>query len=172
MNIDKLKQYWRIIAHEASKLSTENALNVSDCKTRSEVKSMLHISTWIKGWDGYKEWLNWGICIDCQFPFGYARLPIAGAILQDMEGLHFACLSILKAGAILPLHSHSEMKESKLVTYHLGLDVPDECYLNVDGVFIKEQNGVDISFDGSTPHYAFNASNRDRLILHLEVHEK
>lgn len=167
--MQKLKQYWMLIAHEASKLPLDLVIDVSDCKNREEAKDKLYGPSWVKGWDGYRDWINWGIAIDGQFPFDDAMMPIASAILRKMEGVHFACLSILKAGTILLIHTHPEMKESKLITYHLGLDVPDDCYINVDNVFIKEQNGIDISFDGSLPHYAFNASNKDRMILHCEL---
>ena len=125
---------------------------------------------WVKAWGSHKDkWLNWGFCLYDQYPFGDAGAPKTTKLLRHIKGLKVAALALFKPGVLLPIHSHPELKAENLLTFHLGPDVPpDHCYLHADGEFAREEEGKAIVFDGSRPHYAFNASRKDRLILYCE----
>ncbi len=169
-----LRNNWRIIAEECCALDRENSIDVSAFKSREQVAEKLkeHGPSWIRGWDGYNGWLNWGIILNYQFPLGDAGLPKTSEFLRSIPGLKFAGISLLKGGTLLREHMHPEMKSESLLTFHLGLEVPPECYLNVNGNFEAEKAGRVLIFDGSLPHYAFNASDKDRLILYCEFSPK
>lgn len=157
---------WRIIADEARNLSRDS-IDVSHLRTRHEAAQAISDSgklQWVDGWDGYRDWKAWGIFVGGEFID--ASLTKTNEFLAKIPGLNFAAFLNLKAGTILQNHNHPENKG--LLTYHLGLDVPVECYLKSDGRFYSEKNGKGFVFDGTKPHYAFNASGKDRLILHCE----
>lgn len=161
-----LENNWRSIASEVP--STYSVFDVSRIKSRGEVFLEMRQPKWVSGWDGYARWLNYPLVFN-GIVFEH-DMPKTEEVLQCIPQLNFAAFLILKSGMAMKRHSHPE--NSGLVTYHLGLDVPDECYLNADGEFIKHETGKAFSFDGTKPHYAFNASSLDRLILHCEVSSK
>lgn len=166
-----LQRNWLTIASECSTLPRNKIFPIPEYVNREDVAIALVKSgnpAWIKGWDGVDNWLNWGIAINYQFPLGDAGVPKTSALLRQVYGIKFANLSLFKGGVMLPLHTHPEMQREVLLTFHLGLDIPSECYLNVDGETVQEQNGRALVFDGSKPHYSFNASPNDRLILYCE----
>jgi len=174
--LDILQNNWGIIALECGSLQIDSILDASTCTDRRRILEALKnkcdasgSSAWVSGWDGYTGWLNWGICIDYQFPLGDVGMPKTVALLKQYRGIKFASISLLRPSQIMNVHYHPEMQSEGLLTYHLGLNVPHECYLNCDGEFIKEENGKSFIFDGSLPHYAFNASSHNRFILHCEV---
>lgn len=165
--MDLLGKNWKAIADEGIGLPIDEPIDVSGFSDRTELVRAVTNPSWIKNWDGYRGWLNYGIIVDGK-DIAARILPNTTNILCAIPSIKFACLSILKAGQIIPLHAHEEMRSASLLTYHLGLDVPNECYINVAGEFITHQNGKEIIFDGSLPHYSFNASTQDRMILHCE----
>lgn len=128
--------------------------------------------SWIKGWgEADEKWLSWGLIMHDSCPLGEAGVPKTTALLQHIRGLKVAALSLFRPGLLLPVHSHPELADEGLLTFHLGLEVaPDHCWLYADETFIREEAGKAIVFDGSKPHYAFNASDADRLILYCEFY--
>lgn len=168
-----LQRNWPTIAAESKMLCSAKRFYVSGEMSREDVahKLITEGPQWVCGWDGHDKWRNWGIAINYQYLLGDAGLPKTSALLKQVSGIRFANLSLFNGGCMLPVHAHPENKG--LLTFHLGLDVPEECYLNVNGENIQEENGKTIVFDGMLPHYSFNASSKDRLILYCEFdHEK
>lgn len=162
---ERITENWQSIAGEVKSLPRD-FIDVSHLKTRVEAAAAVIESgklQWVKGWDGYGDWLAWGVMLQGQFLGG---APITESFLKDIPGLNFAAFLNLKAGTVLKNHAHPE--NTGIMTYHLGLDVPEECYLKTDGKFYFDKNGKGYVFDGTKPHYAFNASDKDRLILHCE----
>lgn len=135
-------------------------------QSRHEVSNAIKEPKWIEGWDGYKGWMNWGIILQGALLPSAWKLPKTTSMLRQVPGITFAGLLIMKPGTIFKKHSHPE--NAGLMTYHLGLDVPEDCYLKSDDQFISEKNGYGFIFDGTRQHYAFNASEKNRLILHCE----
>ena len=167
-----LKDNWQSIATECNAIDRNNIMDIDVTSlSREDVAHALVKSQkpqWIRGWDGHNGWLNYGIAINYNYPLGDAGLPYTTSLLKKISGIKFANLSLFKAGTFLPMHAHPEMLAEGLLTFHLGLDVPLGCYLSVDGEFEREENGKAIIFDGSKSHYAFNDSDKDRLILYCE----
>jgi hypothetical protein len=165
-----LQKQWKMIAIECDALKRNNATDVSAIgDTREKVAAYLikNKPQWISGWDGFDKWWNWGIALNYQFPLDDANIPKTVSLLKSIAGLKFASLSLFKGGCMLPQHVHAE--NERLLTFHLGLDVPQYCCaVNVDGNMLYEGNGQILVFDGTKPHYSFNASNKDRLILYGE----
>lgn len=163
-----LQRNWFTIASECNALPRSNAFPIDNGMTRERVAEYLiaDIPQWVSGWDGYEKWWNWGISLNYQYPLGDAGVPKTVSLLKQIRGIRFANLSLLKANAILPMHTHPE--NIGLLTFHLGLDVPEECYIHSHGEMAMEENGKSIIFDGTFPHYSFNASQKDRLILYCE----
>ena len=58
----------------------------------------------------------------------------------------------------------------KLLSYHLGLKCPDDCYLHHWNMgAIKEEDGKHITLNTKYPHWAENKSKEDRVILYIEI---
>ena len=75
--------------------------------------------------------------------------------------------SLLRANASIPTHVDTD-KSKGLKSWHIGLDVPDNCVLISNNNIIKEENGKIINFDDSYMHRAENQSANDRLILYYK----
>lgn len=156
---------WLTIAEE-SLLLPRDSIDVSGAKTREEAAHAVLNSgkmQWVRGWDGYGNWEAWAL-----FMLGnlFGGAPKTQELLSQIPGIKFAGFLNLKSGTILKTHHHPE--NAGLLTYHLGLVVPEECYLKTDGKFYSDKNGKAYIFDGTKPHYAFNASGNDRMVLHVE----
>lgn len=52
---------------------------------------------------------------------------------------------------------------------HLGIDVPDDCGITVDGITRSWREGECIVFDDSFVHEVWNASNKPRLIFIVDI---
>lgn len=166
-----LQNNWQIIADECNALPREKPFIVTDGMTRQDVAMHLMINgpQWIKGWDGIGTWWNWGIALNYQYPLGDAGVPKTAALLKQVTGIKFASLSLFKGPTLLPTHIHPEMSDEELLTFHLGLDVPEYCFIGAEEYgFMIERNGKGIVFNGSLPHFSVNASSNDRLILYCE----
>jgi aspartate beta-hydroxylase len=55
------------------------------------------------------------------------------------------------------------------VRIHLGIDVPANCGIRVNDVPAKWLNGACIAFDDSLPHAVWNESDRERIVLVVDV---
>lgn len=164
-DLNTLEQNWLTIANEVADLP-EDSIDVSWAKTRAQAAEAVFKSgkmQWVEGWDGYKNWLAWGLVLDGEFLDG---MPQTRKLLENVRGLQFAAILNMRGCTIMRNHAHPE--NAGLLTYHLGLFVPEECYLKADGNFYQHETGKGLIFDGTKPHYAFNASGTDRFILHCE----
>jgi len=165
-----------VIADECAALDRANILQIDregkshDEVTRDVIKGGK--PGWVHAWGENKDkWLNWGIVLYDQFPLGDAGMPKTAAMFRNIEGIKVAALSWFKPGTIIPIHSHPEFAAERLLTFHLGLDTPAaHCHLSVGGKFIPGRKRDAFIFDGYEPHYAFNASNEDRIILYCEFY--
>jgi beta-hydroxylase len=162
---------WQTIRDEALALDPHLILN-SDREGKSHAQVMEELVQagphWIPGWGDKAHWLNWAFLLNDTFPLGDTGCPKTCSLLGRIKGLKVAALSLFKPGALLPLHHHPELATEGLLTFHLGLSVTPPCYLWSNGQFYPEEAGTPLVFDGSLPHFAFNASNQDRIILYCE----
>lgn len=168
-----LRENWQVMRDECVGLDRDDILDIDrENRTHRQVADALIRNgrvQWVKAWGDQKDrWLNWGFAINDEYPFDYAATPKTVRLLRKVKGLRVAALSLFKPGVRLPLHDHPELGRERILTFHLGLECPPNCYLYADGQFTLAKDGVPIVFDGSRPHYAVNASNSDRLILYCE----
>jgi hypothetical protein len=171
-----LQEHWRTIAAECAAIDRSHRLPIArGDRSHQEVAEELVSGGrpgWIEAWGPEPRlWWNYGFVHEDQLPFGDAGAPQTVALLQRLRGLRVAALSLFRPGANLPVHQHDELRADGILTFHLGLQMAaDYSYLWVDGTFIREEEGKGFVFDGSRPHFAFNSSDRDRLILYLEFY--
>jgi beta-hydroxylase len=168
-----LRENWIDIRDECAALDRADVLQFERGDKTHEMVAQALIENgraqWVQSWGEQKEkWLNWGVLMYDQFPLGDAGVPKTAGLLRKIRGFKVAALSLFKPGVLLPAHTHPELGREQLLTFHLGLVCPPNNYLNADGEFAREEDGKAIAFDGSRPHFAFNASDSDRLILYCE----
>ena len=96
--------------------------------------------------------------------------PATGAILaghqviRSLAGLAY----VSRLAPMTDLAAHRGPTNLRL-RCHLGITVPDDCGLAVDGVSGGWTEGRCIVFDDSFTHAAWNHSGRDRLVLVVDV---
>lgn len=126
---------------------------------------------WVRGWNNCPKWLNYGLIYDGKnLPLAEKRQPYTIELLHSFNDKVFmAGYSLLKAGGKIEKHRDEE-KNSKRNVWHIGLDVPEDCYLIVNDEKHKEENRKVIMFDDSRVHSAENLSDKDRLILYIKFY--
>jgi beta-hydroxylase len=128
------------------------------------------------------EWLTFGLYFKSKQILPNVDLcPKSVNALNIIPGLVNAGFSILKSNSIIKPHTGYT---NKVFRYHLGIDIPScnitECglsvikYLDIDaGKFTVDyynwNNGRAFKFDDTLTHSAFNYTNKDRVILLLDV---
>ncbi len=88
----------------------------------------------------------------------------ANRTVLSLGGL--AYFSALEAGTqVAPHRGPTNMR----LRCHLGIDVPEDCGLRVGGITRTWQQGRCMVFDDSFTHEAWNSSNRQRLVLIVDL---
>lgn len=179
-----LAKEWQIIRSELLNLNAPimniNRDNKSHLQVLAEVEAEFArtgIYGWLEGWSidgiGNSHWLQYGLVAFGQnIPPAEKYMPKTIKLLAPIKDAIKVCaLCNLKAGTLLGLHKHPEIREEGLLQAHITIDTPDQqnfSYLNVNGEFFQHLKGQSAVFDGSLPHFAVNASKNDRIILYLE----
>ena len=127
-----------------------------------------------EGWSGVfdmdDKWWNFPL-----FTYGEPTKPARKLapktieILEKVGGVSFAAFSLLLPMGILVPHwdkPASDLPAGSL-TYHLGLDCPEFCYLIQGDKAISEQNGKFFNFTCSEIHSAVNLSDQVRVIMYM-----
>lgn len=128
---------------------------------------------WIRGWNNSPNWLNYGLIYNGKnLPLAEQRQPYTITFLNSFNDKVFmAGYSLLKAGGKIEKHRDEE-ENNKRNVWHIGLDVPEDCYLTVNDEKYKEENKKVIMFDDAHTHSAENLSKKDRLILYIKFYTK
>jgi hypothetical protein len=101
------------------------------------------------------------------------KFPIIYNFIKDIPGIKTAGLSKLSGGTKLNPHRGWGKLSNNVIRCHYGIIVPDGCYISV-----KDDNSEEIkimkekmwlSFDDSKTHYANNTSNKDRIVLLIDI---
>ncbi len=173
--LDQLTSQWQVMRDECARLDRRNILPINrEDKDHEQVYQEIKASGklgWVSAWGPSRDlWFNFPLLLnDTMFPGIEDLCPRTHALLSRLSGVKVAALALFKPHAWLPPHDHPELELERLLTYHLGLEMSDDyCYLWCNGRFLKEQTGKSIVFEGWKDHFAFNYSNRDRLILYME----
>jgi hypothetical protein len=106
----------------------------------------------------------------------YCRLcPNIFNFLKNIPTLKTASLSKLSGGTKLTPHRGWGNLSNNVIRCHFGITVPDTCYISVknseeepEEIRIQKQNEW-LLFDDSKIHYAHNTSNKDRIVLLLDI---
>ena len=95
-------------------------------------------------------------------------LPRTTEMLRRIESVNWAGFTRLHAHSNIDLHTH---QDDTALTCHLGLVIPPggTCGLVVEGeVHTWNQPGDLVIFDGTREHGAWNKSDQDRIVLHID----
>ena len=95
-----------------------------------------------------------------------AQCPVTASLVEGIDGLLTAMFSIHEPGTHLPRHRGVT---KGMITYHLGLDIPENCRIEVDGNDYQWREGEFFIFDDTCYHEVFNNSDRNRVILLLHI---
>ena len=95
--------------------------------------------------------------------------PVTLSILTKLPEVQNAAFSLLKAGGSIPPHCGST---ASILRYHLALIVPDKgkrSWLTVSGADVPWKEGKGILFDDTFEHSACNGSEKDRVVLIVDI---
>ena len=95
-----------------------------------------------------------------------SRCPVTASLVDSIPGLLTAMFSIHEPGAHLPRHRGVT---KGMVTYHLGIHIPENCYIEVEDKRYYWQEGKFFVFDDTYYHEVFNRSDQNRIILLLHI---
>jgi ornithine lipid ester-linked acyl 2-hydroxylase len=97
------------------------------------------------------------------------NFPILKNLAEKIESIKLVSYSKLEGGTILDPHKGWGETSNFVIRNHLGIVVPENCGLWVEGEkqFHKEKEWI--SFDDSKTHLAFNTSDSDRIVLIIDT---
>jgi aspartyl/asparaginyl beta-hydroxylase (cupin superfamily) len=99
------------------------------------------------------------------------QFPKLTRILKNLKGLRTAGFSRLGPGTVLKMHRGFAELSNYVLRSHLGIDVPgvDKCGIRVENYRCYAKNGHWMTFDDSFEHSGFNSSDKDRIILLIDL---
>ena len=100
--------------------------------------------------------------------------PIIYNFIKNIPSIKTAGLSKLSGGTVLTPHKGWGILSNNVIRCHYGIDVPDGCYISVRNDNEEEEirymnEGKWLAFDDSKIHYANNTSNKDRIVLLIDI---
>lgn len=153
-----LQDNWQIIRDEALNLHSEQ--RISDSKDLDDLGFNSFFRT---GWKRF--YLKW---YGSSLPSANALCPKTVALINAIPNVKGAMFTMLPPGA--RLNAHRDPYAGSL-RYHLGLSTPesDDCFINVDGTDYAWKDGEAVMFDETFIHYAENKTDKNRIILFLDI---
>lgn len=98
-----------------------------------------------------------------------ARVPETTRLLKTIPGLKTAIFSRLAPGTTLTPHYGWASLANRVLRCHLGVVVPDNCGVWVEGETRQQHPNQWLVFDDSRLHSGFNGSDRPRIVLLLDI---
>jgi aspartyl/asparaginyl beta-hydroxylase (cupin superfamily) len=105
--------------------------------------------------------------------------PILSKFLKNIKGLKLATLSKMSPNMKLNPHEGWGKHSNHVIRCHYGLIVPDNCYVVVSETENYKKKSIMqtthhkenewMAFDDSKTHYAVNGSNKERVVLILDI---
>ena len=134
-----------------------------------------YYGNWVKGWTDDPKWINYGLIYNSKIiSIAKKRHPITFEFLRKFKKKIFmAGYSMLKANGSIPEHRDEFLKPEQIKddnVFHIGLFVPDKCFLKVNNNIVKHENRKFLSFNDSYLHSASNLSNNDRIVLYIKFY--
>jgi beta-hydroxylase len=153
-----LRDNWQAIAAEANAL-----YEGGDIRPYTALNDVGFYSFAKRGWTRF--YLNWYGHI----PASAERLcPKTLELLRQVPSVRAAMFAVLPPGGKLTQHRDPYAGS---VRYHLGLSTPndDRCHILVDGIPYSWRDGEGVLFDETYIHWAFNKTERHRIILFCDI---
>jgi beta-hydroxylase len=150
-SLPKLREQWQVIRDELAR----NAARVVEIPS-PQYELMAPGSTWRK-----LQLYAWGLPVKRNLD----ALPATAAAIQDVPKLTQAAFYIL--GARSHLLPHQGVTD-RVLRCHIGISCPDGCALRIASETRAETNGGILVFDDTLEHEAWNRSDQDRYVLHLD----
>lgn len=92
-------------------------------------------------------------------------LKSTAAILDAIPGIYTAGFSVVGKRSRLPQHCG---EDRTLLRCHLGIKIPTDSALSADGIVRFWQEGKTLVFDDTLPHFAWNDSESEKVILLID----
>jgi beta-hydroxylase len=148
----ELQRHWELIRDEL----VANAARVVEIPS-PQYELMAPGSVWRK-----LQLYAWGLRVEKNL----AALPTTAALLQKVPKLMQAAFYVLGPRSHLLPH---EGITDRVLRCHIGIVCPEGCALRVGAETRPERDGGILVFDDTLEHEAWNRSDRDRYVLHLDV---
>lgn len=91
--------------------------------------------------------------------------PETFSALNVIPGWASGMISILQPGKKIPPHTGLY---NGVLRYHLGLKIPENCAIRVDGITREWAEGKSLVFDDTFEHEAWNLSDSTRAVLFVD----
>ena len=95
------------------------------------------------------------------------RCPRTTEILRRIPGLLMAGFSLLEPGT--HIYPHADEAPMPTVRCHLGLAIPEGGGMRAEGEVRRWREGRCLGFESGEPHESANTSDRDRVVLLVDV---
>lgn len=153
-----LQDNWQTIRDEALELHSAERIAAS-----RELDDLGFNSFFRTGWKRF--YLKW---YGSSLPSARALCPKTVALIESIPNIKGAMFTMLPPGARLVAHRDPYAGSLR---YHLGLSTPDspDCFINVDGTHYAWKDGEAVMFDETFIHYAENKTDRNRIILFVDI---
>lgn len=99
-------------------------------------------------------------------PDAAADAPLLAELLAGDHRVMTALYLRLAPGAVIAPHRGRPVGAGR---FHLGLRVPPDCALDIEGTERTWVEGGWLAFDDAREHAAWNRSDRDRIVLQLDL---
>lgn len=153
-----LQENWKVIRDEALDLN-----DTSHIKASEDLDDLGFNSFFRTGWKRF--YLKW---YGATLKSANQLCPNTIELLNSIPSVKGAMFAMLPPGARLVKHRDPYAGSLR---YHLGLVTPnsDDCYINVDGEKYSWKDGEAVIFDETFIHYAENKTDKNRIILFLDI---
>ncbi len=153
-----LQDNWETIRDEALHLN-----EAAQIKASADLDDLGFNSFFRTGWKRF--YLKW---YGANLTSAEQLCPKTVALINQLPNVKGAMFTMLPPGARLVKHRDPY---GGSLRYHLGLDTPnsDDCYISVDGDKYAWRDGEAVMFDETYIHYAENKTDKNRIILFVDV---
>ena len=153
-----LEDHWQEIRDEALQLANLSQIKAADAHNDIGFNSFFKY-----GWKRF--YLKW---YDASHPSAVKLCPKTTYLLNQIPRVKAAMFAELPPGG--QLNPHRDPFAGSL-RYHLGLMTPndDNCFISVDGIRKSWRDGQGFVFDETYVHEAYNRTDRNRIILFVDV---
>ncbi len=153
-----LQEQWETIRDEAIQLNNENEIKASD-----KLDDIGFNSFFKTGWKRF--YLKW---YGSDLKSAMRLCPKTFELLSSIDSVKGAMFASLPPGARLVKHRDPYAGSLR---YHLGLLTPNDndCFIDVDGEKYSWRDGEAVMFDETFIHYAENKTDKERIVLFLDI---